>query len=115
MDHLDEIEKLSNRIARHAHVIYGAAYPSAHTFEVVTTCYPREAPGDAGGGGMREVPKNDFYTAKLVAYLGDNFKNCLVLIQSTPRPSDKGAIEALWGDVQACMLEIRRKFIATLT
>lgn len=33
----------------HAHVIYGSTYPSAHTFEVVTTCYSREAPGDAGG------------------------------------------------------------------
>ncbi|KAK7193774.1 hypothetical protein DPSP01_000327 [Paraphaeosphaeria sporulosa] len=107
MDHLDDIEKLSNRISRHAHVIFGALYPSAHTFEVVTTCYPREAPGDAGGVGMRESRKDDFYTAKLVAFLGDNFKNCLVLKQSAARPSDKGAIEALWNEIQSCMLDIR--------
>ncbi|KAF2447801.1 hypothetical protein P171DRAFT_470977 [Karstenula rhodostoma CBS 690.94] len=93
MDHLDDIEKLSNRIARHAHVIYGSTYPSAHTFEVVTTCYPREASGDAG--------------AKLVAFLGDNFKNCLMLKQSGARPSDKGAIEALWSEIQSCMLDLR--------
>lgn len=60
-----------------------------------------------------QVRKDDFYTAKLVAFLGDNYKNCLVLKQSGAKPSDKGAIEALWAEVQTSMLEIRRKFIVT--
>jgi hypothetical protein len=60
---------------------------------------------------MRESRKDNFYTAKLVAFLGDNFKNCLMLKQSGARPSDKGAVEALWNEVQLCMLEIRRKFM----
>lgn len=64
------------------------------------------------GVGMRDSRKDDYYTAKLVAFLGDNFKNCLVLKQSTARSSDKGAVEALWTDVQSCMLEIRRKYLS---
>lgn len=97
------------RFVGHARPLWGWRYPSAHTFDVLTTRYIREAVGDAGGFGLRAERKDDYYVAKLVAYIGDNFKYCIILAQSGAQSSEKVALVTLWTDIQTRMLKLRRK------